>query len=265
MSAVLTAVDTRKPIDLSTIDPDLREYVYLDPGFGWQLKHPLCFDPVLELSLVRPAMELPDGTIFPSGVDFINGQLKWKRSGLREAEAKRDWHTFIYLHERPFRIDALLTVIDKIGINRAWHLVADVWGDTESASADWDAWDNLWSRAFWPDGRRKSTSLRLMSASERRTFAALPDIVRAWRGCNDEDAVTGFSWTLDRSMAEWFAHRFASADRPPILAELNIPKDFILAYFEGRNESEVVVHPSVFDAVQPAHEFLQLKSEAAGE
>ena len=48
------------------------------------------------------------------------------------------------------------------------------------------------------------------------------------------------SWTLDRSVAEWFSTRFSEDGT---VYQAQIDKSHIYAYFDGRNESEVIVDP----------------------
>ena len=59
------------------------------------------------------------------------------------------------------------------------------------------------------------------------------------------------SWTLDRETAEWFAHRFGEEGT---VYEAQIPKKYILAFFNGRNESEVVVDPKHLEQIMESPE-----------
>ena len=52
----------------------------------------------------------------------------------------------------------------------------------------------------------------------------------------------GISWTLSEKMATWFATRF-KAEGEPRIAEGQCEKSSILAYFDGRDEKEIVVNP----------------------
>jgi hypothetical protein len=46
------------------------------------------------------------------------------------------------------------------------------------------------------------------------------------------------SWTLDKNQAKWFANRF---EKDGVVLEKRISKKNIVAYFNGRNEEEVIV------------------------
>ena len=47
-------------------------------------------------------------------------------------------------------------------------------------------------------------------------------------------------------MGEWFARRYAYQGQP-MLAKMEVNKSDVLAYFNGRKESEIVLHPIVVD------------------
>ena len=79
----------------------------------------------------------------------------------------------------------------------------------------------------------------LMTEEERNVLATLPDPVHAYRGADTSD---GLSWTLNRDVAEKFITR---ADEWDIcetrLFEEDIPRSSIVAYFDDREEKEIIV------------------------
>lgn len=52
----------------------------------------------------------------------------------------------------------------------------------------------------------------------------------------------GLSWTTDYSKAEWFAHRYDTGSEEGYILKADISRSNILAYFDSRGESEVVVN-----------------------
>jgi hypothetical protein len=83
----------------------------------------------------------------------------------------------------------------------------------------------------------------LMDEEDRAFLAQLPESFDVFRGYGK--TANGWSWTLDRKKAIWFAQRFAgvSSDKPPMLATGSIDRSAVVAYFGGRGESEIVVDP----------------------
>ena len=102
----------------------------------------------------------------------------------------------------------------------------------------------------------------MMTGKERRAFhKATPTLeINIYRGFgqNPDDEINreqGMSWTLSYEKAEWFAKRFmtdvgASLDRDmesdikPMVAEAICQKENVIAYFDSRDEQEIVIDPA---------------------
>jgi hypothetical protein len=79
-----------------------------------------------------------------------------------------------------------------------------------------------------------------MSDEGLRIFDSLPEQIEVWRGTSHKRGLAGLSWTRDRAMAVFFARRFCSAKRVPLLAKGIVEKRDVIAYFGGRGEREIV-------------------------
>ena len=100
----------------------------------------------------------------------------------------------------------------------------------------------------------RSVSLEyLMDKEEFQQYQELEDPVTIYRGVTSYNAknISALSWTLDRDTAEWFAHRFGEEGT---VYEAQIQKSHILAFFGGRNESEVIVDPKHLEQIMEAPE-----------
>ena len=99
----------------------------------------------------------------------------------------------------------------------------------------------------------------LMDEEELTRLAGLDDPVTIYRGVTsyNADHVRAMSWTLNIETAEWFSHRF---NEDGAVYEAQIAKEHILALFNGRNESEVVVEPihlmNVEQVSEPTNEII---------
>lgn len=72
----------------------------------------------------------------------------------------------------------------------------------------------------------------------------LPPVVRAWRGVCGIDVIEarkGYSWTIDRDVACWFACRYASDERKPLVVMAELPKERIAFCHDEDGEHEVVL------------------------
>ena len=78
----------------------------------------------------------------------------------------------------------------------------------------------------------------LMENRDYEFFKQLPDKVHIYRGVNPKGIENGFSWTLSQNIAHKFANRFG---KEGIILEKDISKSEILAYFNNRDEREVIV------------------------
>ena len=167
----------------------------------------------------------------------INQGYLHKKEAVAAARASGDWERFVFLHERPYRIDALETVLFEEEVNdpdRIWPLIAGVWIDSENIWQCLDQWVDIWNT----EGHSHAV---FMEDDEMATLNALPDTITVWRGVAHREAIEGMSWTVDKAKAEWFARRFAGGEgRTPLLVEGTVSKRDVLAYFSNRGESEIV-------------------------
>jgi hypothetical protein len=265
--AVLSKVD-RIPIDMrrsytvipvdrasfpiNDLDEELRAYV-VDGAFGLSFDHPLYRDIHILFTANMPAEQYSDLSWAPAGLARINEIIRRKKKELSDAEAKGDWGSYVFIHHRPYRVDALLNVIRRRGASRLWPLVRHVWTNSESNMQSWFEWSEIWSHAYTRNGNFRRCFRNFMRPVDRRTYDNLPEVITAYRGCADEDEVEGYSWTLDRGRAEWFARR-ATHRGPGIVATVNVHKSVALAYLSDRQESEIILD------IEYLHEDIQVES-----
>jgi len=200
---------------------DLEPHV-CETGSGTMIHHPLVVD------FYTPAMNAR-----------YNLQYLAKRTSCEEAMQERKWSSYIFLHERPYRLEALQRCI-KAGVSAEeyWPLVASVWTESENIHEHLRTWRTLWTSDV------PNRLGGVMDEDDAKAYADLPDTIPIWRGVNVKAGQRGMSWTTNKDRAEWFAHRFAfMRGRTPYLAAGLVAKQDVLAVFLGRNEEEVVVLP----------------------
>lgn len=171
---------------------------------------------------------------------MINQGYLHKKEAVAKAREEKDWERFVFLHERPYRIDALETVLYEEEVSepeRIWPLISRVWIDSENIWQCLDQWVDIWNS----EGHTHSI---FMEDGELATLSAQPEAIPVWRGVAHRQSIEGMSWTLDKDRAIWFAKRFAGGEgRQPLLVEGTVSKKDVLAYFSNRNESEIVAFP----------------------
>jgi hypothetical protein len=170
---------------------------------------------------------------------MINLQVAAKTEALKKAEAAEDWHTYVFLHERPYRIDILREIMFDRWIQDpaiVWPLVTSVWVDSENIYQSLDEWMEVW------DADIPHRHLA-MDANDRAALEKMDDEIVVYRGIALSGSEYGMSWTTDRKRAVWFANRWEGGSRTPTLVRGRVKKANVLAYLSRRNESEIVALP----------------------
>ncbi len=100
---------------------------------------------------------------------------------------------------------------------------------------------------------KKADPKYLMTDNDYQAFQGLNDRLIIYRGVTSNNAhrVKALSWTTDRETAEWFAQRF---DEDGTVYEAEIEKEHIFAYFNSRNESEVIVNPAYLENISESQD-----------
>jgi hypothetical protein len=194
------------------LHPDLAPFLELDGALGAQIRHPLVY-------------QVP---LFSNG--SANAYYLQKKKDLDRALDEKNFSQVVFLHERPYRLQAFMQIAHNLSDKKYWSILSDIWTDTENQWQNLGAWKRLLSSQRY---HRHS----LMDDTEIQLLNSLPELVTIYRGCVKGQNEDGLSWTLDKAKAEFFANRFS---KEGIILEREIPKSEIIAVFTGRGESEVV-------------------------
>jgi hypothetical protein len=173
----------------------------------------------------------------PNQNAMVNAQLKAKQEAVSKAFLAKKWSSCIYLHERPYRLDAFMAVCDRFTDEEYWDLLGSIWTDSENIHQN----ESGWRLAMTSDRPGREV---MMDAEELAVLNNdLDDIVDVYRGFCYPGREQGMSWTKNPVVAKFFARRLAEPDQTRYLATGRVKRDKILAYFDGRSEYECVVLP----------------------
>ena len=165
-----------------------------------------------------------------------NLRYEIKRLQMKEAIRTKDIKEYIFLHERPYRVYALLHAYlhwwnpEEV---EWWEIVRDVWIDSENIYQNIAPWKSILTEQF-------SCHHLMMDDNEKKFFEELPAKINIYRGGLSDK---GFSWTLDKEKAKWFSNRFKFLHPEMKVFEKKIDKQDALAYLDGRGEAEIIYIP----------------------
>lgn len=212
--------DALKMLDMDEpLVAELKPYVRNLKALGPTIHHPLLIEPMF----------------VPGKCAMINARFEMKKQALAKAEESGNWSTYIFLHERPYRVRALRSAMRR-GAGNMHEQIAATWTDSENIFQHRSSWLEIWTALLNPH--------RTMDEDEQARYDALPETVTVHRGIRGRRlSRRGLSWTLDKERAVWFAKRFTKKENQPVVLTAQVKKEKILALFDSRQESEVVILP----------------------
>lgn len=198
------------------LHPELVPFIE-DTSIGKCLKHPL----VISL-------------FYQSGMNaMLNAQYKAKLEYIERAKTQKNWSNYIWIHERPYRLDRFSEIESELSDQEYWELLGSIWSDSENL---WQYGDSL----GWLINRDRPGREFMMDEHEKEFLAKLPDEFTIYRGHQTKNRL-GYSWTLSYWQAKWFSKRFNQKGQGVVKAK--IKKEHVVAALLGRNEFEIVVSP----------------------
>ena len=113
------------------------------------------------------------------------------------------------------------------------NCLRDIWCITEFPNADKNVSVDESLNMF-----KNADKKLIMSKTELLKLKSLPEEVTIYRGTHKKNNSKALSWTDDYQSALWFAKRF---DNNGYVLQATIKKDDIVAFFNNRNENELIV------------------------
>ena len=162
---------------------------------------------------------------------------QWRKMVCEQISSAKSAFEIYMMTNKPYSMTFLKYASHHLSKKDFSQILADAWIRSENPNND----PNL-SQSKLLSMFQSAEPRHLMSQDELHTLDELDATVTVYRGVTSFNAqnVKALSWTLDRSVAEWFATRF---DEDGTVYQAQIDKAHIYAYFDGRNESEIIVNP----------------------
>lgn len=174
---------------------------------------------------------------------------KWRKELIDNQNNETiDWDTII-CHTEPNNLqDILIQHQNKMSDEVYWSFIAHCYTMSDLAHT------NEFTVNYFLKSNRPNKHF-LMTEEERAFLKDLPQKITIYRGCSKKEIKSKkirYSWTLKKSIAEYFAFEYINyaiekstvKDKSKYeVIERTIDKSEIYAYFEGREEEEIIYFP----------------------
>ena len=162
--------------------------------------------------------------------DLYNKPHRVRRELAQKYLEEENFDSFIFIHERPFRLEALIEILFSIKKEDLFRIVEYVWTDSEDPCVNLEVWKYIFNYC---------EELGVLEDSKRD----LPEKFTIYRGTRAGIEDIGISWTLDASVAKMFSERFYTkrTDKQPIVKVKEVKKEDIFLFTDARGEKEVIL------------------------
>lgn len=162
--------------------------------------------------------------------DLYNKPYRVRRELAQKYLEEENFDSFIFIHERPFRLEALVEVLFSIKKEDLFRIVEYVWTDSEGPCVNLEVWKYIFNYC---------EELGVLEDSKKD----LPEKFTIYRGTRAGIEDIGISWTLDASVAKMFSERFYTkrTNKQPIVKIKEVKKEDIFLFTDARGEKEVIL------------------------
>ena len=229
----------KKCTDLNSLKGVAKCLLYTDvhrvKNYPFMVKHP--FTDTAFTSVVKNLEKLTENKVI-NILESENNLNRW-REYMSDRINSADSADEIYCRiTKPYKLTFMKYAGRYLSKRDFAEMLCNAWISSESPNNDVNVSQSELLRMF--ENADKSL---LMTDEERKRLDELDNPVTIYRGVTPYNAksIKAMSWTLDYEKALWFAKRF---DSEGTVYTAEIEKSHILALFDCRDESEIVVEPS---------------------
>ena len=160
--------------------------------------------------------------------------IKWQKIMEKQINECRFAYEVFYLVNDAYRMLFFHDVARFLSKEDFASLLGSVWVGSDYANCDMNVSKKSMLNFF-----KQADKALLMTESELEYFNALEESFIIYRGVSRENRnVKALSWTTSFGKAKWFADRWGKGG---VVYSASIDKEDVCAYFDRKNEDEVVV------------------------
>lgn len=160
---------------------------------------------------------------------------EWRTAILQRLEQSEIRNMF-YITNKAYRLTFLKYAQPYLTKQTFSELFGDIWVTSENPNDDANV--SLRELVNWFLNADKKS---LMDEKDYAAWETLPETMELYRGVGISRKQYGLSWTTNLEKATWFAHRFDREGQYGYVQKAIVSKKDMLAYFQSREEEEVVV------------------------
>ena len=170
---------------------------------------------------------------------------KWQAQMEKQIDESHNAHFVYYLVNDSYRLMFLNDISKFLSSEEFSDLLGDAWVTSEYANLDENVTKKQLLKLF-----KDADKSKLMSEDELETFEDFEDEVVVYRGVGsgNKNNIKALSWTTSFGKAKWFAERWGKGGK---IYAATISKENILAYFDRKNEDEVIVDFAALQNIKP--------------
>lgn len=164
-----------------------------------------------------------------------NYQL-WREHVFKQIDSLSLHQIWVMLISNPWYLTWLKIIKCYLSKEDFAQLLGELWVSQENPNSDVNV--SIEEAISW---FKEADKKNLMSEEDYLIFQSLPKEIEVYRGVSLGRNKMGLSYTKNKTKAEWFKKRFETENEKGILLHSIIKKENVLAYFNTRDEDELVV------------------------
>lgn len=187
------------------------------------------------------------------GEDFVQLDItkskeslkKWQVQMEKQIDESNNVHFVYYLFNDSYRLMFFDEVSNFLSNEDFSVLLGESWVSSEYANLDANVSKKQMLKHF-----QNADKTLMMNESELETFNELDDTITVYRGVGsiNKNNIKALSWTTSFGKAKWFAERWGKSGK---IYAATIDKENIFAYFDRKNEDEVIVDFNKLQNIKP--------------
>ena len=162
---------------------------------------------------------------------------KWCKEFDSVVDSSKDVMGVYMLWRNPWKMTFIKFCGEYLSLKEYAEFLADAWITEENPNMDANVSVEKAIKYF-----KKAEKKYLMTEEDYLYYENLPEKVEIYRGVSKGRVKMGLSWTDNKEKAIWFKNRFNEKnDGESVLLKAIVDKKDIIAYFNTRNERELLV------------------------